>query len=312
MAGVVGQERDKNGAPIPPNSGTYPNSHILFDDNFSNGFCGWEPLYAFESTTQTNWWTGTSPQHVLPLSLSNRGTSGSHAVLLTTANIKTPNYGSTATAIKRTSHQYVNANRSGRIRFDIWFTFGADSSTISGFSGSAAPRYLLFGLDTMYPTSTTIANNTGKRSFFKARWRQSTYNAGTYTYDGSWSVTAGTGLPVTDGSYVSPESNFVSTGYYSDWMFNQNKLNTQFFSLTVDASSGRYVEMQTNGLVYNLQRCPGISNGAPVSLLQPDDTSYNVFEFNGGLNAYVEVQNLAEGNPTASRLEIHRAVVRYA
>lgn len=292
----------------------YPDSPILFRDVFNDSFCAWENLYQFSSADQNVWFKGTgSSPHYMPITLSPRGAFGAYALKLQTANTKTPYYGSSAFAIKRYTHQVQKVKNKGRVKLHFWFSFGSDSNAITGYSNAAAPRYLVFAIDTMFPTSSPTQNSTGKRSFFQVRWRQSTYNSGTtiYSYDGSVEVTAGTGKAYNASGYITPEFNFIDTGYKMDFPFNQNKLNIQRFSMTVDCETGQYIELEANSVVYDMTKCPAIAGGSPPSLLQPDDPTYNVFEFNGGLNALVGVTNLAEGNPTASKLEIHQDIMEY-
>lgn len=122
----------------------FPDSRILFDDTFENGFNGWQELHTDPSIS-------TSGPTFAPLTLSHPSAPGP-VLSLVTRSIADPGIHSQAVAMKRLSHRAP----AGIVDFECWFTYGGESAT--GFS----PRYIQFMIDEM---------RDGVRHFWKARWR---------------------------------------------------------------------------------------------------------------------------------------------
>lgn len=303
----------------------FPYSDVLFDDNFSEGFCGWEKLHNASDGTFN---TGMSP----PLTLSNHALFGTHSLMLQTNSFRQNSYGTHAFAIKRCTMQQTTLSSSRNVMLEIWFSYGSENNN-DGFSGNSggAPRALLFGIDTQtpHPALTTALNplggsldTLGKRCYFIAHWRQiNEFASPTPKRTADWFLN--TKSPVdynpsltynqnVSNGYVSPDDgNYSATGYMTDFPFNGNKRNWSYIRLTVDIKNMQYLELVANDKVLNLTKLPGQSNAPMPAPTSPYDPLFNDIGFNGGLNAVVGILNRRDTNSTASFMEIHRARMTY-
>lgn len=268
--------------------GTFPQSTVLFDDNFSTGFCGWEELY-------NNPGGASNVNTSAPLSLSTHGMFGNYSLLLQTNDVQQSTYGAMCTAIKRATYQY-NPASTGLVDFECWFSYGSDNPTAPDSSDrGSAPKTIDFIIDaaTSNNTTTTIGN-APTRTYWMARWLKIA-GSSSITYSGQFFLTAG---GVTD-----PSQNAIASGYYMDFPYNQNKRNLNYMKLTVNSVTGNYVSIQANDKFFDLTNCPAGAIAAPTSA----DTTYNDVGFGGGLNAAVNVNNLSgSSTTTASYAELHR------
>lgn len=124
--------------------GRFPDTEILFDDTFENGFNGWQELH-------TNPNVSTSGPTIAPLGLSHPSVPGA-ALTMVTASKADPGIHSQSIAMKRLSHRATP----GIVDLEVWFAYGGESQT------GHSPRYLQFMIDEM---------RGGVRHFWKARWR---------------------------------------------------------------------------------------------------------------------------------------------
>ena len=264
----------------------YPDTSVLFDDNFTNGFCGWEelvnPTGAFSQAMNT------------PLSLSSRGGLGGYSLLLQTNSVERTTYGSQAIAIKRVIQPYIPGSV-GKVAAEWWFSYGSENVTeSSGFPG--APATITFEVDSQTDASSTTSIVTGQRAYFQAQWQPQS--------GGSWGFTTSNGPAYGQGGYVSPDSNLFTSGYKSIFPYNGNKRNINYVCLTVNVRTGAYVSLIANNQFFDLTACPNGTLAGPIS---PTDPSYNVSDINGLLNSIVNVNNRSTTATTASFVEIHRA-----
>ena len=184
----------------------------------------------------------------------------------------------------------------------------------------AAPRLINFEIDTQTNTdsATGIPRTAGQRAWFAAQWLQSNQSgSGQPWYSGQWFLSNGTGVAYGAGGYVSPFDNTLfATGYFTDFCPNQNKRNLMYLALVVDTRNGLWLGMQANDQYYDLTSIPSNGNAPLNSVLSPQDPAYNLVDFSGGCNQYVEIYNLGAGGVgatygTASWLELHRTRMAY-
>lgn len=282
-------------------SGTYPASNVLFDDNFTTGFCGWEKLWNAAGTGAFN--VGMST----PLSLSCHGTFGQYSLLLQTNNQNADTYGSQCFAIKRWTMQHQD-QPTRIVDAEWWFSYGSnnpDDAAVSGNGG--APRNILFAIDTQTPNDDLEAVSTGERCYFIAMWRQ-IVGGGSFVRDPQWYLNAASPFPYGNPSYNSPDNgNYTATGYRSDLPYNGNKRNVNYVRLTCDVVNQTYLELQANDKIFDLTSLPAQNNGPVTSPISLDDPDYNDTGFNGGLNMLLAVNNRTDTDTTASYVELHRA-----
>jgi hypothetical protein len=305
------------------NQFVYPHSNVLFDDDFTDGFCGWEKLHNASSGT-------FAAAMNTPLSLSPHGTFGTHSLLLQTNGLRQTSYGTQAIAMKRWTMQELPANKDRVVELEVWFGFGSENND-DGYTNSSggAPRALLFAIDTQEPgtaftTSATSlgGTNLGKRCYFIAHWRQiNEFAGGGPKRTADWYVN--TDSPVAynpaltysqnvANGYITPDDgNYEPTGYITDFPFNGNKRNVNYVKLTVNISTKQYLRLQANHTNLNLLRLPSQSSGEIAPPISPLDPLYNDVGFNGGLNAVIGVLNRRDTDSTASYMEIHRTRMTY-
>jgi hypothetical protein len=132
----------------------YPDSQVLFDDTFEDGFCGWQSLYTP---------SGQSTYADVPLGLYHPSVGS--ALTMWTNSANDPGIGSQGVAMKRLAYY----DQPGIVDFEVWFAFGGESPS------GASPKYIQFMVDEMYG---------GQRHFWKARWRN--FNTITNTRDMDW------------------------------------------------------------------------------------------------------------------------------
>ena len=284
--------------------GEWPDSQVLFDDHFSDGLCGWEALYQFQNSS----WNNTM---VTPLTLGTHGYFGKHNMLLQTNAVPNSTYGGQAVAIKRLSHQYQK-NPSRIVEYEVWFSFGGSAALSGSLAQGESPLNISFQVDNMVSGTTATGVANGARSYFKATWNQLAFSSG-YIYNGQWSFSGSNGIAYGQPGYVEPDNNNITSGYYMDFPYNQNKRGMMYIKLAVNTLTGQYISLKANHLFYDLTNCPSLNGGAGGPLpttLSPGDLNYNTINFNGGLNALVSVTNPSAIN-ASGYVEVHRARMTY-
>lgn len=198
---------------------------VLFDDTFTDGFCGWEELFTDSNGSLT---AATSSA----LTLGERTEFGGRSLRLQTNSVADTAYGSQCNTVKRLSYPPVGR---GTVKYEVWFAYGSENT------GGLAPRFLLFMIDEMYG---------GVRNFWKAEWRRYNQSGAVQTKD--WLVSSTT------------ENNFIFAGpagatYTTDFPYNGNKGNTLYVALTVDLKNSAYRTLAALDQVYDLSVTPSIA-----------------------------------------------------
>lgn len=293
------------------NRSLYPESTVIFDDIFTNGFGLWEELYNSPGDFARSL-SGS-------LSLSTHGAFSPYALLLQTGSIQrrtgvsntdTGTYLSQCYAIRRAGHLYLGTNTPSNILVDSewWFGYTTENNADGTFNGNSypgAPSSITFGIDSEINLNTTTALSTSlpKRAFFQALWAPVDASLN-YSADWKFGQVNGTyGV----GGYIAPDSNFPTSGYKTQFIYNQNKRNVNYVKLTVNAATGAYVSMIANNLFYDLTTAPN-PIGSAMSLTDP---VYNDYQFGEGLNMTMQINNRSNTNVTATGAELHRARMSY-
>lgn len=197
------------------------------------------------------------------------------------------------------------------------YTSGGTVTVLHDF---CAPAKIVFNIDAQLNTNSTTGfpRTTGARTWFSATWYQSNQTSTQQpTYSGRWALSYGSGVVYGAAGYTSPFNNlFDNTGYFTDFPPNQNLRNLQYVAFTVDTVNGLWLSLQANDLTYDLTSIPNNGNAPLASVLAPNDPTYNLIDFSGGLNQFVAIDNLHSGGVgatygTASWLELHRARMSY-
>jgi hypothetical protein len=199
--------------------GRYPDTEILFDDTFENGFAGWQELHTDPSVA-------TSGPTFAPLGLSHPSVPGP-CLSLVTGSVADPGIHSQSIAMKRLSHREV----AGIIDFEVWFSYGGESQT--GF----APRYLHFMIDEM---------RGGTRHFWKARWRN-VNEADTSTRPRNWYLSS------------QGEDIYVDTTLVTDFPWNGNKGSESYMKFSVNTATNTYGVSQANGQTLDFSAVSGVT-----------------------------------------------------
>lgn len=197
----------------------FPDSEILFDDTFENGFKGWQELHTDPSVATTG-------PTFAPLGLSHPSVPGP-ALTLVTASTADPGIHSQSIAMKRLSHRAPM----GVVDLEVWFSYGGESLT--GF----APRYIHFMIDEM---------RNGVRHFWKARWRL-VNEADTSARANNWYLSS------------QGEDLYVDTTLTTDFPWNGNKGSESYFRFSVDLSNLKYAGAQANGQALDFGAVPGVT-----------------------------------------------------
>lgn len=192
--------------------GRYPNTTVLFDDTFENGFCGWQPLHPSDA--------GAVPSYA-PLGLSHPSVPGPCLAMVTNSKAD-QGLLSQCVAMKRLAH-FDSPTTARYVDFEVWFAYGGESAT--GYS----PRYLQFMIDQMFG---------GTRYFWKARWRN-VNESDLSSRPMNWYVAS------------QSEDNYVSIGQTSDIPWNGNKGTQSYLKLTIDLTTPRYHALKCNKDEFN-------------------------------------------------------------
>jgi hypothetical protein len=204
----------------------------------------------------------------------------------------------------------INATPSGT------YTSGGTVTITSDF---AAPHSITFQIDTQTDTNSVSqsARGTGNRCQAIAAWVMSSQGGGQPTWNGQWQVTQGSGVAYGAAGYIPPSSMaYFSTGYYTDFAPNQNLRNLHYVALVADVVNGNLLALQANDQFMDLTACPS-NGGAPLNpTIAPGDPNYNLRDFSGGLNQYIQIYNLTTGGVgtsygTAAWIELHRTRMSY-
>lgn len=267
----------------------FPQSAVLFDDHFNDGFCGWEELYP-------NPGGATNVNTSAAVGLTTHGMFGNYGLLLQTNDVDQSTYAATCTAIKRASYQF-NPASTGFVDFECWFSYGSDNPTApDGSDRGSSPKTIDFIIDAATSNNTTtVIGTTPTRTYWMARWLKIA-GSSPITYSGQWFLTAG-------GGGSTPDQNAIPTGYFVDFPYNQNKRNLNYVKLTVNTINWSYVSLVANSLFFDLTACPAGAITPPTS----SNVAYNDVGFAGGLNIAVAVNDLSgSSTTTASYVELHR------
>lgn len=245
-----------------------PVGTVLFDDNFADGFCGWEEL--FTDTSATGAYTGIATSG--PLSLGERSQFSSRSLLLQTASISDSALFSQCNAMKRLSCGTPGGVRRGVVNYEVWFSWGSESTT------GNAPRFILFMVDEMYG---------GVRNFWKLEWRNWNQSGAVRAID--WFVSSGN-----EATFTPVVINAVTIT--SDFPYNGNKGNVLYVSLTVDLANSAYKNFRAMDQLVDLTQVAGLT--PPVAATD--------LTFNNGLNFMVGITN-RDNNPLMGWLSVARA-----
>lgn len=216
--------------------GRYPDTEILFDDTFENGFRGWQELHTDPSVS-------TSGPTFAPLGLSHPSVPGA-ALSLVTRSKADPGIHSQSIAMKRLSHREITA---GIIDFEVWFAYGGESQT--GFS----PRYIHFMIDEM---------KAGTRHFWKNRWRL-VNESDTSARANNWYLSS------------QGEDIYVDTTLTTDFPWNGNKGSESYYKMSVNLSTLKYGVCQANAQTLDFGAVAGVTPPAANGSGTFDDPLFN-------------------------------------
>lgn len=192
----------------------YPDSKLLFADDFTDGFDGWTELY--ESGTST-------PRP--PLSrVTFPAMSGGYALRLGTGAVAVSAKDGFAEAIKRMTRPMTFAGAdTGIVNFDLFWSWGATLAIL-------APQQIEFGCDTQSWDGTT-------RNLFKVRWQTRDSSTGAQKMQWGIANNAGTIVDVPSATFQYP--------------FNENKQNYQYTRIRLDLVNG-YKGLWSNNQFFDL------------------------------------------------------------
>jgi hypothetical protein len=204
----------------------------------------------------------------------------------------------------------INATPSG-----TWTSGG----TVTITADFCAPRSISFEIDSQTNTdsATGQARTAGTRSQFVATWLQASQTgSGIPFFQGQWLLGYGSGVNYGASGYFLPNSALFTTGYFTDFCPNENKRNLHYLALVMDTRNGLWLGLQANDQFMDLTSIPNNSNGPLASVLSPTDPNYNLGDYIGGCNQYIQIVNQNSAGVgatygTASWLELHRARMSY-
>jgi hypothetical protein len=270
--GVLSTQGVAGGVAVPTTPSAYPGAPtgtVLFDDNFADGFCGWEEL--FTDLSGTGAYTGTATSG--PLSLGERSQFSQRSLLLQTVSIADPALFSQCNAMKRLSIGTPGGVHRGVVTYEVWFSWGSENTA------GNAPRYILFMIDEMYG---------GVRNFWKLRWRN---------YDESGAVRAKDWYLSSGNEDTYSQVVIGGTTPLTDYPYNGNKGGVLYVSLTLDLAGSAYRSFRALDQSYDLTQVAGLT--PPVAGTDPN--------FNNGLNFMVGITNRSSSATTASWASVARA-----
>lgn len=183
----------------------------------------------------------------------------------------------------------------------------------------AAPRSISFQVDsqTNVDGTSSKARTAGQRTHWIAAWLNSDQSGGAPYPSGQWLISQGSGLTFGAPGYASPDNTGLCyTGYYSDFCQNQNLRNLMYVAMIMDTRTGNWLGLQANDQYMDLTQIPSLGGQSAPPVLSTLDPSYNLTDFNGGLNQYMQINNLTTGGvgtsyATAAWLEMHRTRMSY-
>lgn len=215
--------KDSTLDPIRRAVGRFPDTEILFDDDFQRepGYHGWQELH-------TNPNVATTGPTIAPLSLSHPSMPGG-CLAQVTRSTPDPGIQSQSVAMKRATHRQPP----GLTVIEDWFAFGGESQT------GASPRDIMWAFDSMYG---------GIRHFFKLRYRY--WDESTGTRDYSWYLAS------------AGEDLYIDSGFDSDLPWNGNKGSEIYLKFTVDLAAGEYHSLEVNADRFDLTGAPAVAPGA--------------------------------------------------
>lgn len=238
----------------------WPRGALLFDDSFSDGYCGW-----------TDHMSGSTQQGVL--SLTGYPSVDGAALKLSTGAKRSTVADCNCTAIKRMSR----IQETGRLHFEVWMAIGAEQLSVQ-------PQQVDLGVDTELWNS---AQSVESRGFPKLRYRK--YDGTSQALIDRWAL-LGDGTGDTSGTFVAGSNIDIpgsDTGATKSIIgINENKQNLFYVRLTMDlARVCAYVEVQIGPNVFDLSALgAGRGRVLPQAISGGDS-------FAGGMNFYLAISN---------------------
>jgi hypothetical protein len=279
---------------------TYPDTIVLFDDKFDQGFHGWEELAPDSSGSST-------VQNSSPLTIGDHGHYSGRSLKMQTFSVADPAYGSACNAIRRLVHPAAY----GRVTAEWWFSYGGENQGPAATEGlGGAPRYIVFGIDQTPPADSPTQLGYGNRAFFAAKWRQWNENAQptvssvasdstgfTVTFSAAHTIAAGMQAHLTG---------FTPSGINGDWIVASITSTTIRIATTTNPGNatvqGSVIAQRTCDWFLNTKSAVDYPGGGYIS---PNDGNFLQsgyvadLPYNGNKRNQQYVKLVVETNPAA-------------